>query len=79
MPLQFLLLLSIHDTAVAYVLVYICIEGKKRMLTEYFLSEPNQCVYRPNLCWNFCAEHNPLESGMSKPLEDKIGAHLELN
>lgn len=59
--------------------MYICIEGKKRMITEYSLSEPNQRVYCPNLCWNFCAEHSPLESGMSNPLKDKIGTHLELS
>lgn len=79
MPLQFLLVLLIHGTAVAYVLMYICIQEKKRILTEYSLSEPNQCVYCPNLCWNFCAEHSPLESGMSKPHKDKTGTHLELS
>ena len=79
MPFQFLLVLLIHDTAVADILMYIWIEGRKRILTEYFLSEPNQCVYCTNPRWNFCAEHSPLESGTSKLLEDKIGTRLWLN
>lgn len=48
------------------------------MLTEYFLSEPHRCVYCTNPCWNFCAEHSPLESGTSKLLECKIDSRFWL-